>query len=71
MFTIPENQIKKLEKWMKEQDQKAFQIDIEHHYGAIGGGYSYTFTPTSIGTFIEVRNVVTGEKIDVSDSENF
>ena len=56
---------------MKEQDQKAFQIDIEHHYGAIGGGYSYTFTPTSIGTFIEVRNVVTGEKIDVSDSENF
>ena len=43
--------------------------DCEFHFfgpylGAIGGGISYTFTPTSIGTMISVE--CCGEKLFVS-----
>lgn len=39
--------------------------------GAIGGQFSYIFTPTSIGCVIKVLNHFTGEECDVTDYEEW
>jgi hypothetical protein len=38
------------------------------YYGATGGGLSYTFTPTSLGTIITVKEAITGKELNVSDA---
>lgn len=35
--------------------------------GAIGGQFTYEFTPTSIGVIIVVKDAITDEKIDLTD----
>ncbi len=35
--------------------------------GAIGGQFTYCFTPTSIGVTATVKDYITGEKIDLTD----
>lgn len=35
--------------------------------GAIGGGLSYIFTPTSIGTSVRVKSAFTNNELDVTD----
>lgn len=40
----------------------------EPYYGATGGGVSYTFTPTSLGTILTVKEAITGKELNVSDA---
>ena len=40
----------------------------EPYYGATGGGVSYTFTPTSLGTILVVKEAITGKELNVSDA---
>lgn len=40
----------------------------EPYYGATGGGVSYTFIPTSLGTIIVVKETITGKELNVSDA---
>ena len=40
-------------------------------YGATGGNLSYTFTPTSLGTILTVKEAVTGKELNVSDAVNW
>lgn len=35
--------------------------------GAIGGQFTYSITPTSIGTIVVVEDAVTGEELDITD----
>ena len=42
--------------------------DDEPYYGATGGGLSYTFTPTSLGTILVVKEAITGKELNVSDA---
>lgn len=39
--------------------------------GAIGGGNTYMFSPTSLGVCVSVLNTVTGNKIDLTEYENW
>lgn len=39
--------------------------------GAVGGNLTFSFTPTSIGTVVKVRDSVTGAEIDVTDYDMF
>ena len=39
--------------------------------GAIGGEFTYSFCPNSIGINISVKNAITGDVIDFSDYENW
>lgn len=55
-FELDDDQIKLLNEWMKTR------INYGSNTTAIGGRYTYKFTPTSIGTFITV--------IDSCDPEN-
>jgi hypothetical protein len=40
----------------------------EPYYGATGGGFSYTFLPTSLGTIITVKEAITGKELNVTDA---
>jgi hypothetical protein len=41
------------------------------YYGAIGGGLTYTFHGTSLGTVLVVKESISGEEIDVTDYESW
>ena len=48
-FPITEEEKEAIYKWSKEHDEKEHKNPRGYH-GAIGGGFDYVFTPTSIGT---------------------
>ncbi len=39
--------------------------------GAIGGRYTYSFTPTGIGTIVKVHDAISKETLDLTDYENW
>lgn len=62
IFTLSEEQCVKFEDWYDK---------IEKQYtGAIGGGLTFSFTPTSLGLVIKVK-YLDKEEIDLSDYENW
>ena len=68
-FQLIETQDKRFTAWRKEQDRKVkvLQKGKYANYGACGGGYTYCFTPTGMGTVIVVKNAVTKEQIDLTE----
>ena len=68
VFTVDVDQVEKIRKW-KEQHEK------EKHNGnsyarAIGGRYTYEFTPTSIGAFGRIR-CSCGDHFDFDDGSDW
>jgi hypothetical protein len=63
MFRIPNESLEKLQKWQEKQEFRAL--------GAIGGSYTYSFTPTTLGVVVKVKNNANGEEIDLTDYENW
>jgi hypothetical protein len=50
------------------RDVEEFFAATEKEYtGVIGGQYSYTFTPTSMGMMLEILDGISGRKINVTD----
>ena len=47
-FAISEEETDTINKWKKEHDEK---YHPHRSYGTCGGGWTYMFEPTSIGTF--------------------
>lgn len=81
-FSLTPEQDAQIKVWIKEQDAKVMALqasdpnipdDLKRyaHYGTIGGGYTYSFTGTSLGEIVKVRNAVTKEEIDVTDYDNW
>jgi len=62
-FQLTENQSKLASEWMKEK-----RVDNQ---GAIGGQFTYQFTPCSIGVFVSIVDCVTKEELDLSEYDNF
>lgn len=75
MFSLTHEQELKLNPWIEEQDKKSAEKqrrpDGHPNYGAIGGAYTYSFTPASIGMIVKVQNSVTNETIDLSDYDDW
>lgn len=84
MFKLTEKQIEKLNAWVTERDAAAaakqrsnpeiakWMLDENTPYeGAIGGGLTYMFTPTGIGTFVSVKHSLTDEVLDLNDYSEF
>lgn len=42
--------------------------DDDPYYGAVGGGLTYSFIPTGVGTIITVKELITGKELNVSDA---
>lgn len=78
-FTLDEKQIKKFEEWVAEVRTRAAAAQAledtdgpaSPYYGAIGGGITFSFTPTSLGTVTKAKEAITGEEIDLSDYINW
>lgn len=64
-FSLDEEQYLKFLKWRLEHHCK-----YDENQGAIGGRFTFSFTPTSIGQ-IETVHCACGEKINVTDYSNF
>jgi len=62
-FTVSDEQIKKFEEW-RASHKKIYT-------GAIGGRYTWTFHPTSLGTITIVVDNMTKENIDLTEFEEW
>lgn len=61
-YEFTEEQIKKFEEFVSKIPYEDF--------GAIGGGFSITFTPTGLGEIVKVT-VYNKYEIDLTDSDNW
>lgn len=66
IFTLTAEQIKKFDTWRIEKNKAKGQVDV----GAIGGAYTFCFTPTGLGT-IEVVTCADGTKLNLTDSDSW
>lgn len=68
-FELTKEQQTRLKTWAAEQDKLVAQRQGKDfaYYGACGGGYTYCFTPTGLGTVVHVKNSITGDEIDLTD----
>ncbi len=55
--------------WQKIHDWQAGHEVV--YCGAIGGRYTYTFTPTSLGIIIKVKDAITKTELDLSEYEHW
>lgn len=67
-FFLYEEQSKAASDWKKSHDAEKHipKGKTQRYSGAIGGAYTYEFTPTSIGLVVKV-SCCCGETIDISD----
>lgn len=61
-FTLSSKQVEMYEKWLKKKNKKTGEVYV----GAIGGAYTFAFTPTGIGMIEEVI-CSDGTKLDLTD----
>lgn len=76
MFTLDEDQKKKIRVWLDEQDaavrrNQGLKDDEPPYYGAAGGEVTYIFTPTSIGVIARVKHSGTHKEIDVTPYDHW
>ena len=68
-FTLSLEDIRKVNHWYNTVVEP--KIGSDPYYGAIGGGVTYHFTQTSVGVIITVTEVLSGEKLDLTDYDNW
>lgn len=72
-FYLSEDEIIKLHEWSSNHECQ-FTYDPEKHQfpptGAIGGGRTYSFTPTGLGVVAKVK-CACGEEEDLTDYESW
>lgn len=68
VFTVNADRVEKIRKW-KEQHEKE-KHNGSSYAGAIGGRYTYEFTPTSIGEFGRIR-CSCGDHFDFDDGSDW
>jgi len=63
-FSLDKFESEKLKEWFKTKDLSAYS-------GAIGGRFTYSFTPTSLGTIVKVKDGLDDTTIDLTDYESW
>ena len=69
-FVLSAEQHKKYDEWRKEKNKKNGEAYVGAIVGAIGGAYSFCFTPTGIGTMVVVK-CADGTELDLTEYEYF
>jgi hypothetical protein len=64
-FELTDKEQETIDIWQKKQRKKENKTTT-----AIGGRWTYQFTPTGIGTFIKVFDNLLDEEIDITDYDN-
>lgn len=70
-FELSEDQNNKASEWIKTHVDPNGKICNDKYHGAIGGCFTFSFTPTSIGTIIRIECASCKGKIDLSDYEDW
>lgn len=84
-FSLTSDQVCRLNTWIREVHLRAAEKQLASsfaekvnkyglsvpNYGAIGGGYSFSFTGTGLGTVCTVTESITGEVLDLSNYEGW
>ena len=73
MFRLTESQGEKLSAWVRAQEESVAARQGRADgpcYGAIGGGYTYSFTPTALGVAVVVKYAVTRVCHNLTDYES-
>lgn len=65
-FTLTAEQMEKFDTWRIKKNERDGQVNV----GAIGGAYTFCFTPTGLGMIEEVR-CSDGTKINLTDVDNW
>lgn len=87
MFSLTQEQLVKAKAWDDECNQRIIEKQRKEmdtfdfflltgdgkypYFGACGGNLKYTFTPTSLGIGVEVKNVYLNETLDLTDYDNW
>jgi len=66
MFELTLEEQKKAMAFIKKQNKLT-----GGYYGAIGGGFTYHFTPTSLGCIVQIENAITKAVLDLTDYDNW
>ena len=61
-FELSDDDCKRINEFIRKQDKVT-----GGEYGAIGGAYTYHFTPTSLGVAVVIENTVTKAELDLTD----
>jgi hypothetical protein len=66
MFELTDEEDKRAKEWMRAQRE-------EHpsESAAIGGRFTFTFTPTGIGVFAYVKDAATGESLWLNEDADW
>ena len=62
-FELTEDQTKKFDDWRKAKPEEVY-------VGAVGGAYTFCFTPTGIGLIVDVK-CADGTELDLTEYDNF
>lgn len=65
-FTVPDEEADKSRKWRKDHDKICPQIEV----GAIGGKFTWSFTPTGLGCILKLK-CACGEELDLTDYDSW
>ena len=66
-FKLTKYELKESKKWIKKHSKDHVIQDT----AAIGGRWSYIFTPTSIGDFVSIKCNACNESKQISDLSSF
>lgn len=62
-FKLSNEQIVKVNEWMSKH--------VAQYTGAIGGRYTYSFCPTTLGVLVKITDSVTNEILDVTEYDGW
>lgn len=68
VFTVDADRVEKIRKWKAQHEKE--KHNGSSYAGAIGGRYTYEFTPTSIGEFGRIR-CSCGDHFDFDDGSDW
>ena len=57
-----------------EETQRIMEWKAKHapaNCGAIGGRYRFVFIPNSLGCIVQVQDIITGAKLDLTDYDSW
>jgi len=78
-FELTDKQIEKFRQWRKDLEQRMLASDpgLDHlgigsvYYGAAGGGYTFSFTPTGLGDCVSVQEAFSKEELNLTDYDTW
>jgi hypothetical protein len=70
-FELDADQEKAFQAWERANNEELAAQGTSTYTGALGGRFTFSFSHTSLGTVVKVRDDLTKTELDLSDYENW